>query len=196
LILGDASETFGALFARGIAPLGFVSFDMDHYTPTAAVLAHLDERAEDTRFLPRLPLYFDDVVGKRGQDYNVYTGELLAIQEFNEVNKRVKIDEDRYFRSLPLNFEWHHGCYTMHRFDHPSYDVYVKSGVDGLGRDEFGAVRQERCEIDVRGFPGSGLVTSPPHVRGWQVTAVHCRERRHLDQRGTVGHDLVGLTFR
>jgi peptide/nickel transport system permease protein len=45
LILGDASVTFADLFDDGIAPLGFVSFDMDHYTPTAAVLGHLGDGA-------------------------------------------------------------------------------------------------------------------------------------------------------
>jgi hypothetical protein len=127
LILGDASVTFSALFDGGIAPLGFVSFDMDHYTPTAAVLSRFGDAADHARFLPRMPLYFDDVVGKRGQDYNDHTGELLAIHEFNGANEQVKVAEDRYFRSLPLNFEWHHGCYLLHRFQHPRYAEYVNT---------------------------------------------------------------------
>jgi hypothetical protein len=134
LILGDASVTFTERFDAGMAPLGFVSFDMDHYLPTAAVLARFGESADHARFLPRVPLYFDDVVGNRGQDYNEYTGELLAIAEFNGANDRVKVAEDRYFRALPLNLGWHHGCYTMHRFDHPQNDVYVhNAGPRALG---------------------------------------------------------------
>jgi hypothetical protein len=127
LILGDATVTFPATFGGGMPPLGFVSFDMDHYTPTAAILGGFGEAADHGRFLPRLPLYFDDVVGKRGQDYNEFTGELLAIREFNDGNRSVKIAEDRYFRSLPLNFGWHHGCYILHRFEHPSYDTYTNT---------------------------------------------------------------------
>jgi tetratricopeptide (TPR) repeat protein len=127
LILGDATRTFPATFEGGMPTLGFVSFDMDHYSPTAAVLGMFGDAADHDRFLPRLPLYFDDVVGKRGQDYNEFTGELLAICEFNDGNHGVKIAEDRYFRSLPLNFEWHHGCYVLHRFEHPRYDVYVNT---------------------------------------------------------------------
>jgi tetratricopeptide (TPR) repeat protein len=127
LILGDATVTFAERFEAGMPTLGFVSFDMDHYTPTAAVLERFGDAANHDRFLPRLPLYFDDVVGKRGQDYNDYTGELLAIHEFNERNRGVKVAEDRYFRSLPINFEWHHGCYTLHRFEHPRYDDYTNT---------------------------------------------------------------------
>ena len=127
LILGDASVTFGELLERGIAPIGFISFDMDLYTPTAAVLEACSERAAQEWFLPRLPLYFDDVVSHRGQDYNPFTGELLAIDEFNERNEKVKIAQDRYFLSLPLNFAWHHSCYVMHRFGHPRSDEYVNN---------------------------------------------------------------------
>jgi hypothetical protein len=125
LILGDASVTFADLFERGLAPIGFMSFDMDHYTPTAAVLGRCDGTAEHEGFLPRVALYFDDVVGNRGQDYNRFTGELLAIDEFNDRNSEVKIAEDRHFRCLPVNFQWHHCCYVMHRFKHPRYGDYV-----------------------------------------------------------------------
>jgi tetratricopeptide (TPR) repeat protein len=127
LVLGDAAVTFAELFDGGLAPLGFVSFDMDHYTPTAAVLARMGDDSSHDRFLPRLPLYFDDVYGRRGQDYNRFTGELLAIREFNDANEQVKVDEDRYFRSVPLNYEWHHGCYILHRFEHPRYGDYVNT---------------------------------------------------------------------
>jgi hypothetical protein len=127
LILGDASVKFPELFDRGMSPIGFISFDMDHYTPTSAVLQRFGDASIQERFLPRVPLYFDDVVGKRGQDYNDFTGELLAIHEFNRENEFVKIGEDRYFRSLPMNLEWHHGAYLMHRFEHPRYDEYIST---------------------------------------------------------------------
>lgn len=85
------------------------------------------DRSKDDAFLPRVPLYFDDVVGKRNQDYNAFTGELLAIHHFNEASETVKVAEDRYFRRLPLNLVWHHSMYLMHRFQHPHYDTNVSS---------------------------------------------------------------------
>jgi hypothetical protein len=132
LILGDATETFPAWLEDAPATIGFVSFDMDHYTPTRAILRDLAEGDEE-QLLPRLPLYFDDVVGTRGQDYNDFTGELLAIAEHNAEDGSTKVAEDRHFRSLPLNFGWHHGMYVMHRFGHPDYGTYIHtSGPDAL----------------------------------------------------------------
>jgi tetratricopeptide (TPR) repeat protein len=126
LVLGDAVETFREFMATDPAPLGAVSFDMDLYAPTQGVLTSMTDHADEARFLPRVPVYFDDVVGNREQDYNVYTGELLAIEEFNQENPNTKLVEDRHFRTLPLNFDWHHSTYTMHRFGHPRYNTYIR----------------------------------------------------------------------
>jgi tetratricopeptide (TPR) repeat protein len=125
LILGDATETFAEFLASAPAPIGFMSFDMDVYSATKGVLDHLAEGADDVRFLPRTPVYFDDVTGWQGQDYSPHAGELLAIDEFNAENREVKLAEDRTFRTLPVNHTWHHGAYTLHRFTHPQYDTYV-----------------------------------------------------------------------
>ena len=125
LILGDAAITFKEFLLNIQAPIGAISFDMDYYSATASVLQLIGDSSNTNLFLPRVSLYFDDVVGKVEQDYNEFTGELLAIKEFNECNKNIKIAEDRYFRSLPLNFAWHHSTYTMHRFDNQKYNSFV-----------------------------------------------------------------------
>jgi tetratricopeptide (TPR) repeat protein len=125
LILGDATTTFGEFLASGPAPIGFLSFDMDVYSATKGVLDHLGGGADHARFLPRTTVYFDDVAGWQGQDYNRFTGELLAIDEFNDEQPEVKLAEDRTFRTMPVNHTWHHGTYTMHRFQHPAYATYV-----------------------------------------------------------------------
>lgn len=125
LVLGDAGETFPEFLRSLRAPIGAISFDMDLYSATKAVLDAMRDEADEQAFLPRVPLYFDDVVGRGLQEYNDFTGELLAIGEFNEENEHTKVAEDRYFRTLPLNAEWHHGIYTMHRFKNPNYDTYV-----------------------------------------------------------------------
>ena len=98
---------------------------MDYYSATAAVLKLMGDSSNNNLFLPRVSLYFDDVVGKVEQDYNEFTGELLAINEFNNNNTKIKISEDRFFRSLPLNFAWHHSTFTMHRFNSPKYNNFV-----------------------------------------------------------------------
>jgi tetratricopeptide (TPR) repeat protein len=127
LILGDARETFADFLDQDRPPIGAISFDMDYYSATVGVLSRMGDESKDDAFLPRVPLYFDDVVGKRNQDYNDFTGELLAIQHFNEVSGTVKVAEDRYFRRLPLNLVWHHSMYLMHRFQHPHYETNVSA---------------------------------------------------------------------
>lgn len=127
LVIGDAADTFGDFLRADAAPVAFLSFDMDVYSATSGVLRHLADGATETRFLPRVPVYFDDVSGHQGQDYNPYTGELLAIEEFNAANEQTKLAEDRTFRTWPMNLAWHHGTYTLHRFAHPAYGTYVSS---------------------------------------------------------------------
>jgi tetratricopeptide (TPR) repeat protein len=125
LVFGDAVETVREFLGSEPAPIGFVSFDMDVYSATKGVLDHLGDGADHDRFLPRATVYFDDVSGYQGQDYNRYTGELLAIDEFNAEQQHVKLAEDRTFRTLPVDHTWHHGTYTLHRFGHPAYDTFV-----------------------------------------------------------------------
>ena len=96
LILGDASLTFGKFLEDKPSPIGAISFDMDYYSATSSVLKFMDDSSDNDLFLPRVSLYFDDVVGKIEQDYNEYTGELLAIKEFNDGNQKIKIAEDRF----------------------------------------------------------------------------------------------------
>ena len=125
LILGDAGLTFDKFLHDAPSPIGAISFDMDYYSATAAVLKLMGDSSNNNLFLPRVSLYFDDVVGKVEQDYNEFTGELLAINEFNNNNTKIKISEDRFFKSLPLNFAWHHSTFTMHRFNSPKYNNFV-----------------------------------------------------------------------
>lgn len=125
LVFGDAVDTVREFLDSGPAPIGLVSFDMDVYSATKGVLDHLGDAADHELFLPRATVYFDDVAGFQGQDYNRFTGELLAIEEFNAEHQHVKLAEDRTFRTLPVNHTWHHGTYTLHRFTHPAYETYV-----------------------------------------------------------------------
>jgi Flp pilus assembly protein TadD len=125
LVLGDAARTISEFLQTDPAPIGFASFDMDVYSSTHEVLRNFDESTSHTLFLPRTNLYFDDVTGTQGQYYNEFTGELLAIEEYNARNSAAKIAEDRTFRTLPMNTAWHHGAFVLHRFEHPSYNTFV-----------------------------------------------------------------------
>jgi hypothetical protein len=73
--------------------------------------------------LPRVICYFDDIAGDCEAAFNIFTGELLAIPEFNAANDDVKIAECRGLRFSPDHIPslWHEQIYIAHLFRHPDY---------------------------------------------------------------------------
>jgi hypothetical protein len=71
-------------------PIGFIAFDMDYYSSTATALEIL-RTTQAERFLPRTLCYFDDIVGPDEACHSEFSGELLAITEFNSAAKDKKI---------------------------------------------------------------------------------------------------------
>ncbi len=90
LVLGDVRDTLST-FADTYcpAPIGAVMQDLDLYTSTKAALAVFD--LHERHRMPRIFTYFDDIIGKETALYNDYTGERLAIGEFNDTHVSKKI---------------------------------------------------------------------------------------------------------
>ena len=88
LVLGDVAETVKDFVARNPAPIGAVMVDLDLYSSTAAALKMFQDPSVNC--LPRVFFYLDDITGEPLQAYNEYTGELLAIREFNEASPQRK----------------------------------------------------------------------------------------------------------
>jgi hypothetical protein len=120
LILGDVRDTVAPFISQlGDMPIGFVSFDLDYYSSTAAAL-RLFDAAAPTQMLPRLFVYFDDVIGASDELYNEYTGQLLAIREFNAAHENMKLAQIRHLRRpYALNM------YCLHQFAHPDYCTFI-----------------------------------------------------------------------
>lgn len=133
LVLGRVEETLGDFIASRPAPVGFVSFDLDYYSSTTHALALL--ASQETILLPRVHCYFDDIMGFT---YSEFTGERLAIAEFNaqhEMRKLAPIHGLRYY--VPpayANAPWTEQFYLAHLFDHALYNKH-----DGLHRRYTGA---------------------------------------------------------
>jgi hypothetical protein len=118
LILGDVDQTIEA-FTQSLtedAPLGWISIDEDTYSGTVSALRCLNGRPE--QYTPAVGVYLDDIgmyVSNR------WCGELAAIEEFNEVSDRRKIDMDRTLPgdrpTGPAN--WHSKMFACHILDHP-----------------------------------------------------------------------------
>lgn len=126
LVIGDIAETGPRFLAGEPAPIGFISFDLDYYSSTTAAFAALLDAPAD-RFLPRVLCYFDDTVGPHEELHCEFSGELLAIAEFNSAHPNRKIAKVNGLRpKMPeITDAWVEGIYVLHLFDHPQYNSYV-----------------------------------------------------------------------
>ena len=126
LHLGPISETLPEFIKSGPPAVAFISFDFDYYSSTVQALNLF--RADPKLLLPRIHCYFDDIMGKTFSDF---TGERLAINEFNAASPARKISPIhglRFFLPSPGRHSiWPEMMFMAHVFDHPLYSHY-----DGL----------------------------------------------------------------
>jgi hypothetical protein len=108
LIIGDIADTVATVRDSLLThPLGFMSVDVDYYSSTVSCLKLLDFAPEC--YLPAIPSYFDDL-----EIYitnSKWSGEPLAIAEFNEAHTSRKLQRNRESRIIRF--------YTVHVLDHP-----------------------------------------------------------------------------
>jgi hypothetical protein len=122
LVLGDVTETLRHFAEQeNPPPIGFIAFDLDYYSSTAAALKIFET---DHRYLlPRVACYVDDMVGDIDWAYNEFTGELLAIKEFNANHESIKIApvSGLRFSGRRIPQMWHEQIFVAHLFTHPEY---------------------------------------------------------------------------
>ena len=117
LIIGDIADT-APEFLRSLSdetPIGFVAVDVDYYSSAKKALEVL--RGPPHLYLPVVPVYLDDI-GVDGS--NPWTGELLAVDEFNRENKLRKIAPFTLLRSRRIfkNTQWIERMFAAHIHDH------------------------------------------------------------------------------
>jgi hypothetical protein len=124
LVLGDVDETVRQWIEQRHAPIGFIAFDLDYYSSTAAALRILAGDADS--HLPRVHCYFDDVTSNDLGCMNPYVGELLAIREFNDRWPDRKICRIELLRVHRPRWEkWQDRMFAFHDFPHPLYTRLV-----------------------------------------------------------------------
>jgi hypothetical protein len=126
LIIGDIKDTIpGFLKTHNPPPIGAVFNDLDYWSSTRDSLKLFDEAAlRPDNFLPRLFMYFDDVIGGVTEMYGPNNGQLSAISEFNYLNDKIKIHLNQNL--LPkLQIKYRFQIYYAHIFMHPLYENYV-----------------------------------------------------------------------
>jgi hypothetical protein len=125
IINGNVQDTTKDFFKKyNPAPIAFISNDLDYYSSTINSFNIFN--AESKFYLPRIFCYFDDVIGDEISMYGDYSGELLAIKEFNELNKNKKIHLNKNL-VWSNNTHWRYQVYYYHDFLHPKYNDYVET---------------------------------------------------------------------
>lgn len=129
LVLGDVRASVPEFIAqKPPAPIGFISFDLDYYSSTRDAFKLFEN--DNRWFLPRVFCYFDDIIGDDAELHSEFSGELLAIDEFNRAHEKTKIGRLhllRHKRRIPA--PWNDVIYVCHRFDHPDYNKHQGGGV-------------------------------------------------------------------
>ena len=124
-VIGDVAETVPRFCGEfNPAPIGFVAFDLDYYSSTVHALELFE--ADSSKLLPRVICYMDDIVGDDHELHSAFTGELLAIEEFNAAHamrKVAPINLLRHKRKIPS--VWNDQMFVAHIFDHPLYNQYT-----------------------------------------------------------------------
>jgi hypothetical protein len=118
---GDVAHTIHKFIADdSIPPIGFVSQDLDLYTSTRDTFDAF--RMSHHRLLPRITMYFDDLVG---YPYSSVTGEWAAIDEFNLTETDLKIGQLRHLKYHLGRYayaQWAECMYVLHVLKHPKYN--------------------------------------------------------------------------
>jgi hypothetical protein len=124
LVIGDIRETAQQFFdAYNPAPVAAVLHDMDFYSSTVAALSMFD--VDEKYRIPRVYCYFDDIVGEEIELYNDFTGERLAIAEFNGSHATKKLSPAYHLITLKEREQWFHQIFLLHDFEHSRYNQFV-----------------------------------------------------------------------
>lgn len=126
LVLGDIKDTSKDFFEKySPAPIGAIAYDFDFYSSTVTALNMLE--AGERYYLPRVFCYFDDTVGTEIELYNDYTGERLAINEFNQAHNNIKFGLPYHLLARKAVEPWYHQIRICHFFKHSRYNEFIST---------------------------------------------------------------------
>lgn len=125
LVLGDIKETVKTFFAEhDPAPIGVMLNDADYYSSTLDSFALFDSVDVTKYFLPRIPMYFDDINGSGLEMYGPFNGEMAAVSDFNQAHSTIKIHLNQNLLPQP-HLRYRYAIYYAHLFEHPQYSTYI-----------------------------------------------------------------------
>lgn len=140
LILGAIAETAPAFLNTldASAPIGFASIDVDYYS--SAVDALETFAGSPDKYMPLVPLYFDDI---GDETINPWVGEAAAINAFNARQPFRKIAPYNMLRERRIckNAKWIEHMYALHVHDHVVRTPRARQRPQRVATNEFIAKR-------------------------------------------------------
>ena len=131
LVLGNVTDTLSTFFEKyNPAPIAAASQDLDYYSSTVTALKLFD--ADNMHFLPRVICYFDDTIGSELELYSDFTGQRLAIHEFNRENENIKLGFPYYLAHSGYTGDWRHQIWIAHLLNHPDYNKFISDQAQQL----------------------------------------------------------------
>ncbi len=128
---GPVKDTLAQFLDGHPPPIGAIFFDLDFYSSTRDAFRIFD--SGKSAWLPRAFCYFDDIFDDDSdlddsmdlELINDWTGERLAINEFNAQNERRKIARRYQAPGRYVRAPWLLKVFVYHDFDHPDYCKWV-----------------------------------------------------------------------
>lgn len=126
LVIGEVKDTLPTFFEKhNPAPIGAIFNDVDYWSSTLDSFALFNAvSSRPQNFLPRVFMYFDDIIGWDHEMYGPFNGQLAAMHEFNAAQDKVKIHLNQNLMPL-LHLKYRHQIYYAHLFAHPDYNKYI-----------------------------------------------------------------------
>ena len=119
LLVGNVKETINDFLEKITPekPIGFVSYDLDYYSSTKDALKILSG-VDSQKYLPITYICLDDI---NLTSHYSYSGELLAVNEFNKENQLRKIEYHKFLENGRIfrRATWIKQIYFLHVLDHP-----------------------------------------------------------------------------
>jgi len=127
VVVGRISDTLPTFFDEyKPAAVAAVFIDLDYYSSTMEAFKLFEIAREN--ILPRIYMYFDDMIWPEDALYSNFTGERLSILQFNDNHGDQKISEAFYLRYGPNNYgAWRNQIYIYHDFAHRDYCRFLGS---------------------------------------------------------------------
>jgi len=132
LVIGNVRDTINSFIEKyKPAPIGAIFNDVDYFSSTLDSFSLFDRVSEQSEhFLPRIMMYFDDIIGSEAEMYGPFNGQWAAINEYNNRNPDVKIHLNQNL--LPKNhikYRWQ--IYYTHLFAHDRYSTFLGDAQQG-----------------------------------------------------------------